>query len=241
MRPAGDADDVDRLRGQLGVLLARALRAPWRRHRHRRPGPRLRGACGRRRNRPLGHVPAQAGRDAFRSRRRRAHREARRRALRLRSRGFGLLDPSHRAERALGIVSSDAAHTERRALSRQRPPLREPAQRARRPAGAPRLERAVHGRRRRGVVEVHRSGVRSRVGEVREREPHLARRCRRRIASASGSLSRVRCEATRGRHPAVADRAHDRVPDRAWHRRARGAAAAFALVRRHEVAGAGRT
>ena len=58
--------------------------------------------------------------------------------------------------------------------------VREPARRARRSAGPPRLERAVHGRRRRSLVEVDRRRVGSRARELRERERHLARRARSR-------------------------------------------------------------
>ena len=241
MRPAGDAADLDRLRGQLGVLLARALRAPRRRHRHGRPG--------------LASEARAAGAgtvhwDMYLRKRVGTPSDPADPAL-IEKRADALFDyavevsgcqtPLIALNELWGVVAPDTAHAERRALSRERPPLRQPAQRARRTAGAPRLERAVHGRRRRGLVEVRRRGVRSRAREVREREPHLARRCRRRIASPSSSLPRVRREASCARHPAVADRAHDRLPDRAGHRRTRGAAAALALVRRHEVAGAGRT
>ena len=169
------------------------------------------------------------------------HREARRRALRLRGRGVGMPDAAHRAERALWLLAADAAHAERRALPRERPPIRQPALRAGRSPCAPPLERTVHRGRRRGLVEVRRSGLGPRAREVREREPHLARRRRRRITSPSRSLPTVDCEAARARDSAVPDRAHDRVPDRAGRRRARGAEATLALVRGDEVAGAGGT
>ena len=86
--------------------------------------------------------------------------------------------------------------------------------RARRPAGAARLERAFHRRRRRSVVEGDRTGVRHRAREVREREPDLARRGGRRVATPAHRLSVVRGEAVRDRHPAVSRRPHDRLPDR---------------------------
>ena len=153
VRPSRGSADVDRLRRRLGVVLARALRAARRRRRNRWHGARGRGPGGGSRDRALGHVPAQAGGDAVRPRRSGADGEARRRALRLRRLGLGLPDAADRAERAVGSLASDPAHADRRALPGERPALRHAACGAGRTAGAPRLERAVHGRRRCGVVE----------------------------------------------------------------------------------------
>ena len=128
--------DVDRLRRQLGVVLARALRAAGRRRRDRGAGHRGGGARSGCRDGALGHVPPQAGRHAVRPGRSVADGEARRRALRLRGLRDGMRDAAHRAERDVGRVAPDAAHSECRALSGQRPAFRH--------AGCP---SAVDGRR----------------------------------------------------------------------------------------------
>ena len=203
-------------------------------------GARRGSAGGRSGHRSLGHVPAQARRHTVRSSRSGVDREASRRALRLRGLGLRLRDAADRSERALGRVAADTADSDRRALPGERSSLRQPARRARWTTGAPRVERAVHRRRRGDVVEVGRRGIRSRPRELRERESHLAGRAGRRFAAAPGSLPAVCGEAARDRGSGLAHRDHDRVPDGAWHGWPRGAEAALALVRRREVAGARR-
>ena len=231
---------MDRLRRRLGVVLARALRSARRRRRNRWDGHRDRGQGSERRDRALGHVPAQAGGDAVGPRRSGADGQARRLALRLRRRGLGLPDAADRAERAVGSLASDPAHADRGAVPGERPALRHALAGARWTAGAPRLERAVHGRRRCGVVESGRLGLRPRARELRQRESHLARRPDRRLASTSYPAPPVGREAPRGRDPTLADRDHDRLPDRGGLGRTRRVEAAVALVQRRQVAHARR-
>ncbi len=227
---------MDRLRRRLGVVLAGALREARRRGCDGRPAARSGRACRRSRDRALGHVPAQARRHAVRARRSRPHGEARGLALRLRRLGLRLPNAADRAQRAVGGVPPDAAHSHGRALPRECLALRDAPSRARGAAGAPRLERAVHRWRRGDLVEVGRGRLRSRPRELREREPHLARGRGRRLATAARAASPVRGEAPRARDSARSHRDHDRLPDRRRSGRARRARAEVAVVQRREVA-----
>ena len=216
MRPAGGAADLDRLRRQLGLVLARALRAPRSRRRDRRAGARGRSAGGRCRDRPLGHVPAQARRDAVGARRSRADREAGRLALRLRGLGDRLPDAADRAQRALGCVAADAADSDRRALPGERASrsCSRLAARGGRPALLVSSEPFTGGDAAAWWKSI--GAVSDLVLENYANANLIWRDGRgRRLAAAAGALSAVGREAARARDPAVADRDHDRVPDRA--------------------------
>ena len=228
---------MDRLRGRLRDVLARALRAARRHRGHRRPSARRGGAHGGSRDGALGHVSAQARRNSVGARGSRSDAAARGLALRLRRLRERMRAAADRAQRALGRFAADPADANGRALPRERAPLRDPSCRARRPPGAARFQRAFHRRRRGGVVASDRTGVGHRPREVREREPDLARRRRRRVATPAHWLPIVRGQAVRDRRSAVSHRPHDRLPDRGRLGRARGVAAALTLVRRREVAG----
>ena len=226
VRPPRDAADLDRLRRRLGVVLAGALRAPGRRRRDGWAGARRRGARGGGRHGALGHVPAQARRNAVRPGRSGAHREAGRRALRLRRGGLRLPDAPDRAERALGGVAPDAAHADRRALPRERSPVRDAAPRARRPA----RRCSCRASRSRGAMP-RRGGSRSAAVSDLVLENYANANLIWREGPVDGSRrlrdapSPVRGEAARARDPADADRDHDRVPDRPGSGRPRGASA----------------
>ena len=174
LRPPRGSAGLDRLRGRVGLVLARTLRPTRGGRGHRRYRPRCGSAYRRCRHRALGHVPPQAGRHAVGARGRGPHHAPGGLPLRLRRHRLRLRATADRAQRAVGSVPADAADPDGRALSRERSALRHQARRTGRAPRPARVQRAVHRRRRGGLVESGRTGVRPRPREVRERQPHLA-------------------------------------------------------------------
>ena len=229
---------MDRLRRRLGPVLARALRAAGHRRRDRRPGPRARGARGRRRDRALGHAPAQARRDAVRAR-----------------------DPSLMEKRADSLfdyaVSVSGCQQPLIALNELwgaslPTPLTPTAEQYR--ANVLRFVSAARASAAPGPAllvssEPYTAGdaaawwrsVGQRLGprprELRERERDLANGAVDGSRTLRDELPRSAASCFAVGVPASPRRAHDRVPDRRRRRRARGPEAALALVRRREVAG----
>ena len=196
------------------------------------------GAGGRREDGLLGHVPELPGRHADEAgRRRRAAREGAAR-LRLRRPLGGLSRPGDRDERALRRLDADAVDADDRALPRERARVGAAAEGEGRAPAAARVERALHGRRRRDVVARAGSGRGHRAREVLQRAGDPQGRAGARQPADAHVDARLPREARRRRRAARAARRRAGVPDAPRLGRPRRARARGGVVRGREAAGA---